>query len=278
MKITVLTENSTPSDRICARHGLSLFLETGEHHVLFDMGPDAAFLDNARALGVDVRTADVTVLSHGHFDHSGGLAAYLEATEKLPSPAPVYVSQHAFEEHVAKTPVGMKDIGADARLASSPRLRFVGRELHIDDELTLFSEVEPAELAPRSNATLMERDDNGYAPDRFVHEQSLLVNEGDKRILISGCSHCGIVNIMRRAEELAGGPLDAVVAGFHLMDPGSGTVEDPNTTRQIARFMAGRPTRYFTFHCTGMEAYSLLRDELGERVRYLNAGARVELD
>ena len=63
MKITVLMENSTPSDRICARHGLSLFLETATHRVLFDMGPDAAFLDNARALSIDVATADVAVLS-----------------------------------------------------------------------------------------------------------------------------------------------------------------------------------------------------------------------
>lgn len=277
MKITVLMENSTPSDRICARHGLSLFLETAAHRVLFDMGPDAAFLDNARALGVDVATADVAVLSHGHFDHSGGLGAYLQATDGLPSPAPVYASRHAFEEHAAKTPAGMKDIGANPALAASPRIVPVDRELRIDGELTMFSQVEPAELAPRSNATLMERVGDGYAPDRFVHEQSLLVSEGDKRVLVSGCSHCGIVNIMRRAEELAGGPLDAVIAGFHLMDPGSGSVEDPQVTRQIARFMTQRPTRYFTFHCTGLEAFSLLRDELGERVRYLNAGSSVEV-
>lgn len=277
MKITVLMENSTPSDRICARHGLSLFLETESHRVLFDMGPDAAFLGNARALGVDVAAADVAVLSHGHFDHGGGLTAYLEATDALPSPAPVYASRHAFEEHAAKTPAGMKDIGVDPSLAQSGRLRRVDRELRIDDELTLFSEVEPAELAPRSNAVLMERAGDGYAPDRFVHEQSLLVSEGGRHVLVSGCSHCGIVNIMRRAEELAGGPLDAVVAGFHLMDPGTGTVEDPDVTRQIARFMAERPTLYLTFHCTGLEAYSLLRDELGERVRYLNAGARAEV-
>ena len=277
MKITVLMENSTPSDRICARHGLSLFLETAAHRVLFDMGPDAAFLDNARALGVDIAAADAAVLSHGHFDHSGGLGAYLQATDGLPSPAPVYASRHAFEEHAAKTPAGMKDIGANPALAASPRIVPVDRELRIDADLTLFSQVEPAELAPQSNASLMEHTSDGYAPDRFVHEQSLLLSEGDKRVLVSGCSHCGIVNIMRRAEELAGGPLNAVVAGFHLMDPGSGSVEDPQVTRQIARFMAQRPTRYFTFHCTGLEAFSLLRDELGERVRYLNAGSSVEV-
>ena len=215
--------------------------------------------------------------STGRFDHSGGLATFLQVTDGLPSPAPVYASRHAVEEHEAKTPAGMKDIGADPALAASPRIVRVERELRIDDELTLFSQVEPTELAPRSNASLMERVGDGYTPDRFVHEQSLLVSEGDKRVLVSGCSHCGIVNIMRRAEELAGGPLDAVVAGFHLMDPGSGSVEDPQVTRQIARFMALRPTRYFTFHCTGLEAFSLLRDELGERVRYLNAGSSVEV-
>lgn len=284
MRVTVLMENSTPSDRLCARHGLSLFLETAEHRILFDMGPDDAFLANAQALGVDVAAADIAVLSHGHFDHAGGLGAYLKETADAPNLARVYVARGAFGQHMAKTPAGtVRDIGADPALAASPRIVEVGEELSIDAELTLFSHVEPAELAPKSNAVLLEPDGSGgWRPDAFSHEQSLLVRERgadgvSRSILVSGCSHCGIVNILKRAEALNGGPLDAVVAGMHLMDPGSGSVEDPAVTAAIAQLLAGRPTRYYTYHCTGLAAFSLLRDTLGERVTYLNAGARIEV-
>ena len=103
------------------------------------------------------------------------------------------------------------------------------------------------------------------------------MEEGGRRILVSGCSHGGILNLMDATEELAGAPLDAVVAGFHLMDPSGGTVEDASLTRALAHELAARPARYLTFHCTGTDAFSLLRDILGERVGYLPVGSRAEV-
>ena len=123
----------------------------------------------------------------------------------------------------------------------------------------------------------MERRDGALVPDRFLHEQSLLVREGDRLALVSGCSHGGVLNLMDAAEELAGAPLTSVVAGFHLMDPSGGTVEDEGLTRSLARELAARPARYLTCHCTGTDAFALLRDELGERVSYLHVGSRVTL-
>lgn len=82
---------------------------------------------------------------------------------------------------------------------------------------------------------------------------------------------------MDAAEELAGAPLTTVVAGFHLMDPSGGTVEDAALTRELARELASRQASYLTFHCTGTDAFALLRDELGERVSYLHVGSRAEV-
>ena len=278
MKITVLMENSTPSDRLAARHGLSLFLETEDGaRILFDVGPDESFLENALTVGVDVRTAHVAVLSHGHFDHGGGLHAYLDATAALPSPAPIYYAEHAFDLHVAGTPERYHDIGVDPSLESNPRFIKAPERLSLGDNLLLFSNVPIVHPIVKSNGVLLEQTDEGFAPDSFRHEQSLLVTEGNRRLLVSGCSHCGILNIMDKAEEIAGAPLDVVVGGFHLMDPGSGKVEAPEFTRDLARELAKRGATYYTFHCTGLDAFSLLRDELGERVRYLYAGAQAEV-
>lgn len=277
MRVTVLMENATPSSRFVAKHGLSLLLEVNGLKILFDMGPDASFLDNACTLGVDVAATDLAIVSHGHYDHGGGLAAYLDATRDVAHPAPVYLSEHAFEEHLSGTPERHRNIGLDPALAGDPRLVKTGELRALGHGLMLFSHTGHAHAPSASNSRLLERRDGAVVPDAFLHEQSLLVREGDRRLLVSGCSHGGILNIMDRAQTLAGGPLDAVVAGFHLMAPSAGTVEDPQATRLLARELACLPTRYYTFHCTGLDAYGLLRDELGDRVRYLCCGSVAEV-
>ena len=275
MVVTVLMENSTPSSRLAARHGLSLWLELADgRRVLFDMGPDEAFLANARVLGVDATSADLAVLSHGHYDHGGGLPAFLAACAATGRNVPVYVREHAFEKHVSGTVAHHHDIGLDLTLASDSRVHVVREKRDLGGGVMLFSTARRAQPTARSNARLLMRGaDGGLVPDAFAHEQSLLVDDDGRRILVSGCSHGGILNLMDAAEELLGSPLDAVVAGFHLMDPSGGTVEDAEATRALARELAARPARYFTFHCTGTDAFALLRDGLGERVRYLHVGS-----
>ena len=277
MRVTVLMENATPSSRLVARHGLSLWLELADgRRVLFDMGPDDGFLANARTLGIDVTTADAAALSHGHYDHGGGLRAYLNACAGAGREVPVYVREHAFDEHVSGRGAAGHAIGLDSALATNPLLRVTGSRCEIDAGLTLFSTACRTHPIARSNARLLMRDaDGALAPDAFAHEQSLLVEEDGRHILIAGCAHGGILNLMDAAEELAGAPLDAVVAGFHLMDPSGGTVEDSEFTRTLARELAARQARYYTCHCTGIDAFALLRDELGKRVGYLHVGSSV---
>lgn len=278
MRVTVLMENSTPSSRLAARHGLSLWLELDDgRRVLFDMGPNDGFLANARSLGVDVTEADLAVVSHGHYDHGGGLGAFLAACGDAGRDVPVYVREHAFEEHVSGTSERHHAIGLDPALATDPRVRPTGERCDLGGGLALFSTARRAHPTARSNGRLMERRDGALVPDRFLHEQSLLVREGDRLALVSGCSHGGVLNLMDAAEGLAGAPLTSVVAGFHLMDPSGGTVEDEGLTRSLARELAARPARYLTCHCTGTDAFALLRDELGGRVSYLHVGSRVTL-
>ena len=274
MKVSVLLENATPSSRFVAKHGLSLFLEVersaGPFRMLFDFGPDESFLENARTLGIDVGAADVAVLSHGHYDHGGGLRAFLDATVSSPQPALVYVREHAFEHHVSGTPVRHHSIGVDPALAASSRVVVLG-EKSAPDRLDAPSKG-AYEIAP--GLVLFACTDRPHpAP---VSNRRLLTERGGA-FVVSGCSHAGILNIIERAEKLCGAPLDAVVAGFHLVSPSAGTGEAAEATRALARSLASRPARYYTFHCTGIDAYSLLRDELGARISYLGCGARAEV-
>ena len=117
MKITVIAENTALCDEIGAEHGLSLWIETAEKTILFDMGQTDLYARNAGKLGLDLRKADLAVVSHGHYDHGGGLAHFLSANDH----APVYISRHAFGEYYN---ANGKYIGLDAALAASPRLVF----------------------------------------------------------------------------------------------------------------------------------------------------------
>ena len=112
MKVVTLMENTTCCDELFCEHGLSLYIETEGHRILFDAGQSAAFADNAEKLGVDLREVDFAVLSHGHYDHGGGLGRFLE----IHKTAPVYVSRYAFEPIMAS--MGILDWISVCRLVS----------------------------------------------------------------------------------------------------------------------------------------------------------------
>ena len=132
MKIWVLTENTACQEDLTAEHGLSLYIETGSRNILFDAGQTAAFADNAVKLGIDLSKVDFAVLSHGHYDHGGGLATFL----KLNNHAPVYMSRHAFEPHFNGTE---KYIGLDSLLQASGRIVYVDEEKEIAPGLKLYN-------------------------------------------------------------------------------------------------------------------------------------------
>ena len=122
MKIVTLMENTACREDVCFEHGLSLYLETQSHRILFDAGQSAAFADNAQTLRVDLKQVDFAVLSHGHYDHSGGLGKFLEINEA----APVYVSRWAFEPHWESDG---RYVGVDPSLEANPRIRYVAEKI-----------------------------------------------------------------------------------------------------------------------------------------------------
>lgn len=276
MKITVLAENTSAREDVKSGHGLSLFIETAAHRILFDFGPDGDMLrGNAAALGVDLRCVDVAILSHGHNDHSGGLAAFLEdnGTAKL------YVHRRAALPHYANAGGGYNDISADRALFEKYADRIVWTEgvFDIDETLTLFSDVALDMPLFTTNRTLFELRGGEYVTDGFEHEQNLLIREDGKSVLIGGCAHRGIVNIAARAAELGGRAPDAVFAGFHLNNPGLREDEPAEVVAEVGRRLRALPCRYFTGHCTGAGPFEILRDTVGARVAYMGGGERFEI-
>lgn len=258
MKIHVLMENSASSADFAAEHGLSLLVETAGRFILFDSGASSAFADNAEKLGLDLSRVELAVLSHGHYDHGGGLARFLEANTR----ATVWVSEHAFEPHFNSSG---RDIGLDAALSHHPRIRKVPTPVFSPAAgITLFSATEiPVSYGLDTSGMSVLRDGERVSDD-FRHEQYLLVEEQGKRVLFSGCSHRGILNIAGYFRA------DVLVGGFHFMK--LSPVSHAAQLNLAADILLQLPTRYLTGHCTGDAATLCLKERMQDRLHSFSAG------
>ena len=257
MKVTVLAENTACREDVIPQHGLSLLVETQNQKILLDMGQDDTFLRNAEALGVDLSQVDLAVLSHGHYDHGGGLETFLRINPQ----APVYIHEKAFGDYYNGTE---KYIGLDVSVKSNPRLIFTKGMCDVAPNLYLS---DCNDLGWSNNSWgLNRREGNIFMPDSFLHEQYLLITEGKKRILISGCSHKGIVNIAEHFQP------HVLIGGFHLSKE-----TNPQHLQEIAERLLKSNTVYYTGHCTGAQQYALLKEVMGESLQSLSTGLVFEV-
>lgn len=275
MKLITLLENTTCDPALHCAHGLSLYLETPRHRILFDMGPNADFAENAKTLGVDLGAVDVAVLSHGHYDHGGGLQTFFEENSR----AEALIHQDAFGDYYAAVPgEEPRYIGLDSALwAYESRIVPTGELVRLDEELTLFSTVPDTFVNAFAGSKLKEKVGEEYRPDRFAHEQNLLITAGGKAVLIAGCAHRGIVNIVSGAEAILGRRPDVVVAGFHLFELPEGSAEADALIAATGKALLEGNTVYYTGHCTGEYAFEKLHNCLGDRLRRITGGGTFTL-
>lgn len=272
MRITALVENTTNKSGIIAKHGLCLYIETANHKILFDVGPDDTFIKNAETLGVDLSKVDTAVISHGHSDHGGALGLFLQQNTK----ADIYIHEKAFEKHAISV-MGIKlNVGLDEKLKGNPRIKQVGAVMVIDKELSIFSDVAERRFPLNGNKMLYAETDGKFIRDDFNHEQHLMIRENGKTAVFSGCSHQGVVNIKQRADALAD-KVDYMVAGMHLFNPAGRKYEKRELIESVARGLSKGDTRFYTCHCTGKKAFDVMRRCLNERLKYLSAGESIEL-
>lgn len=258
MKITALIENTANDNRLECEHGLSLYIETEKHKILFDTGQTDMLVRNAKKLGIDLSQVDTAVVSHGHYDHTGGLHSFLEINKT----APVYLSRYAFSAYYNGTE---KYIGMDTKLKSCPRFIFTDDYAKITDSLTLYSCNKEKKHFNLGSFGLTVKQSENFLPDDFRHEQYLLIEENNKRVLISGCSHKGILNIAKWFEA------DFLIGGFHFSK-----LPLDEKLREYALYLDSFPTVYHTCHCTGKEQFEFMKKHMS-RLQYLSTGQTIEI-
>lgn len=270
MKIINLIENIQGKQEVLFEHGLSYYIETENHKLLVDCGQTASFMENAKILGVDLEKVDTVILSHGHYDHSGGILPFAEINRD----APIYMQKTAVLPYYHKTDDEERYIGIDPAVKDLLQVKLVAGDYQIDGELKLFSDVKGRMLWPKGNLELKKKTDGGFVQDTFDHEQYLVITEGNKHVLFSGCAHNGILNILAHYHELYGFYPDAVVSGFHMKKK-EYTAEDDALIRETAEQLKKMPTQFYTGHCTGEYAFDLMKKILGEQLTYVYSGDTV---
>ena len=282
MRVTTLIENSTLAGRedLVAEFGLSLHIQCGDLHVLFDTGASGAFADNAERLGIDLEKVNVAVLSHHHFDHGGGLQRFLAINNR----ARVHLRASGWAPRYFRALVVVKrPIGLDASLFDrfAHRFELVTESMEVAPGVFLLTDIGSNYPRPEGNRHLFVDRGGSLELDPFEHELVLVVREEDGIVVFTGCSHHGILNMIEAARSrFPEVPVKAVFGGFHLIGvPFLDSMAAPREEvegigRTMLELTAGP---IFTGHCTGRKAYGVLAGVMGSALRPFATGSSVEV-
>jgi len=280
MKITVLIENGIcriDSHHLKPEHGISLYIETSQEKILFDVGKSDRFYQNALQLGVDISAVDKLFISHGHFDHGGGLAKFLELNTK----AKVYLHRKATGKYYAKL-LGFIPfyIGLNQKIIAQHKDRFVfiEEDTSVNANVFVLQNFAHHFPMPKGNASLYTKENNRWEKDMFSHEIVLVLKENDQHIIFTGCSHSGIINMYNKAKKyLNNADIKAVLGGFHIHNPVTKRNEPKDYLDRLRDELQQTGAVYYTGHCTGEKNFQYLKTYLGDRLQSMHTGAVIDL-
>lgn len=273
MKIINLVENAKGENGCSFEHGLSFYMETGEHKILLDFGQTEKMLENAKKLGIDLSEVDIAILSHGHYDHSGGILPFV----RINPTAKIYMQKTAYREHyhVEEKRNILRYIGIDKAIKELPTVQLVEGNTSIAQKIDLFAQVKGRRNFARGNKVLKYKLGESFVEDDFIHEQYAVIREDDMAVLFSGCAHNGILNIMDEYKKIYHSYPTLVISGFHMMQKNGYSKEDIENIREVARELKTFPTKFYTGHCTGETAFAVMKEIMGEQIIALHSGMRV---
>ena len=282
LRITTLVENRpSPDDaRLVAEWGLSLFVDLDGHRILVDMGASDAFARNAAHLSIDIAAIDAVIISHHHYDHGGGLVRFLELNDH----APVYLGAAPAGDPTVKL-LGFvrRYVGLDRELLATHahRLRFVHERTEVLPGIHVLPRIGGRHARPAGNRALFLRQGGALVHDDFRHEVVVALRERDGLVVLTGCSHNGLVNMVETVSaDFPGVPIKAVVGGFHLaaLPPFRGMSESEGVVAGIGQSVIDHSVGVtYTGHCTGSRAFEVLQTAMGSRIGEIRTGTRLDL-
>jgi 7,8-dihydropterin-6-yl-methyl-4-(beta-D-ribofuranosyl)aminobenzene 5'-phosphate synthase len=278
-QITVLMEDSKnpAKPRLKNKHGLSFFIQAkiGDDKVtvLMDTGPSSeALLHNVDSIGVNLEDVDVIALSHGHYDHTGGL---LEALKRMKKQVPVIAHPTAFDPEFSLMP-HLRLIGAPFKFSDVESVGgvpvFVSNPVKIADGVTTTGEV-PRITAFESVRGFWTVQKERFVDDVMLDDQSLVIDvEGKGLVVVAGCAHAGIINTVKHAQKITGNSMVyAVLGGFHLWNADNKRIQATIAELENLDLKFVAPC-----HCTGKKAVKKFVEAFGDRYHHLRIGDTIK--
>ena len=276
LRITTLIENNPDAqNKLCFEHGLSLLVEADGRRILFDTGQSGDFIKNAITLNQNLKDLDAVVISHGHYDHSGGFEKFVEEVGKTPQlivgdeffkPKYKIISENEYkfngnsfdEEYISRNAIILKKVTEDT--------------VYLTEHIVIFHHFKRSNDFEKMNSKFFLKENSAYIPDEFDDEISLGIVTKKGLVVIVGCSHVGVVNILITISERVKIPIYAVIGGTHLMEA------DQRRIRETIDALENMQIQFVAVsHCTGEEGIRWISQEFKGQYLFNNTGNVIEI-
>jgi 7,8-dihydropterin-6-yl-methyl-4-(beta-D-ribofuranosyl)aminobenzene 5'-phosphate synthase len=271
-KITTLCENNVAQggESLLGEHGLSFYIEAEKRRILFDTGQNLALVNNAEVLGIDLSRIDTVVLSHGHYDHSGGLKSLLECNKDFT----LYAHPEVFGRKVKGTGDNPKYIGipVDRQVLEQKgvKVRLDKNPVRIAPGITTTGEIPLENDFETVGSIFYLKKGEDYAADTLADDRALVLDTDKGSVVVLGCSHRGVVNTLNHVTQITGGKtIHAILGGLHL-----GKASEDKLDKIMSHLHGFGLEKIGVGHCTGPQAFLALANEFKERV-YLDTVGNV---
>lgn len=277
MKVSILTDNMVYKRGFLGEHGMSLLIDTGEKRYLFDTGQSQVFLHNAARLGIDLKNLDGVILSHGHYDHCGGMEHWQELGK-----VPIYIQEKAFEQKYVENSrskelryIGLENKGdwqekADIRKLSGGGTQ-IAEGVYLLSEIPYTNDFEP--LSGCFWKTNLQYPGHELIVDAMEDEQLLVIEKPEGLCIFAGCAHVGIINCLHYVQTVfPDSHIHFLAAGMHLKGCDAKRLE-----MTISALKGQGVDLVLPLHCTGMRAIAAMREALGSACILPEAGKEIQV-
>lgn len=261
MKITTLIENKPGErDELHTEHGLSFYIEVDGKGILFDLGQSGNFIDNAKSLDIDLRKLDYVIISHGHYDHSGGLERLIE---EINPNIKLYLGKGFFNEKYRLS--GEDDyeyIGnpfdEGFLIENNIEFEYIDEDItQITENLSIYSNFIRNDEFENTNQDMYLKENGEYKKDLFLDEISLGIKTHKGLVVLVGCSHVGIVNILETISRRTNMNIYALIGGTHLVK------EDDDKINKIIGYLKEKDIKILgACHCTGKQGETMMGQQM----------------
>jgi 7,8-dihydropterin-6-yl-methyl-4-(beta-D-ribofuranosyl)aminobenzene 5'-phosphate synthase len=279
--VTTLVENTSGVPTLYGEWGQSLFVEADGLKILFDTGPSGHVVDNAKILGIDLSTVDKIVLSHGHYDHTGGLKDVLSLIRdsgKRPEGMEIIAHPDIFQEKyfylkgLPARSIGVPGTRAELE-ALGARFNLTRDPVRLAENVMTTGEVQISMDYEQIDPTLHVKDAEDYIPDHLADDLALAIKTEKGLIILLGCGHRGLINTILHAQKITGiKEIYAVIGGTHLISANKTQLDE--TVKALRNFNI---SRLGVSHCTGLKSGAILANEFREAFFFNSAGTKTAL-